>query len=588
MDLEMLERLGVTDADARRIVETASVPNTGNGPTHFIPAYDLMFYVNDINRENVEVLTQGSRYMSDTAYEYGVQRLSADHEGERETYLYDGRGSVVQLLKGGTVSQSYSYNAYGYINADAYGIHAPFFGYNGEEQNPFTGLQYLRARYYAPQNGGFITQDSFGGILTNVLSQNRYTYAENDPVNGIDPFGHVKRGREDTSDKFKTGGGNKGGGGRTGPSAPRSAPTKPTQPTKPRKPSGQGADPWMYGTNGKPLQYNPYTTMPDMATVPSVTRGSSSGSGGSRGGGYRNPSDTLRQAEGQTSVTTQSIQENSDWIRELIRNICDADAKRLEAQRLVDVETTKLYMILIGLAGQGVAGQLAAFVQGVATAMGDDFSASWESIVTIFGGSSSGLAGLNGDLAFTQPAPVYDPLFGHQFEMSVGRTVGHILTAILGAADGALSLVAGSSIVGGGVGLAPATGGAVTVPAVIAGSSVVAVGGLSGLTLIKEAVNGLIDDPNIKFSSSILDEQVKIGQSRGGRHEPHDLKEQLAMEEVIRNPTAGRELVGKNTDPRWPSSEGWKKYSQNINGVEVHYNYNPLTGAIDDVKIKIS
>ena len=116
----------------------------------------------------------------------------------------------------------------------------------------------------------------------------------------------------------------------------------------------------------------------------------------------------------------------------------------------------------------------------------------------------------------------------------------------------------------------------------------VAVGGLSGLTLIKEAVNGLIDDPNSKFSSSILDEQVKIGQSRGGRHEPHDLKEQLAMEEVIRNPTAGRELVGKNTDPRWPSSEGWKKYSQNINGVEVHYNYNPLTGAIDDVKIKIS
>ncbi len=116
---------------------------------------------------------------------------------------------MVQLLQGGTVSQSYSYNAYGAINADEYGIRAPFYGYNGEEQNPFTGLQYLRARYYAPQNGGFITQDSFGGILTNVLSQNRYTYAENDPVNGIDPSGHVKRGRDDTGDKFKGGGGNK-------------------------------------------------------------------------------------------------------------------------------------------------------------------------------------------------------------------------------------------------------------------------------------------------------------------------------------------------------------------------------------------
>ena len=190
MDIEMLERLGVTDADARQIIEAAKVPNTGNGPTHFIPAYDLMYYVNDVNRENTEVLTLGSRYNSDTSFVYGQQRLYADHEGESETYLYDGRGSVVQLLKDGAVTQEYAYDAYGYINADEFGIQAPFYGYNGEEQNPFTGLQYLRARYYAPQNGGFITQDSFSGVLTNALSQNRYTYAHNNPVNYADPSGH--------------------------------------------------------------------------------------------------------------------------------------------------------------------------------------------------------------------------------------------------------------------------------------------------------------------------------------------------------------------------------------------------------------
>ena len=190
MDIEMLERLGVTDADARQIIETAKVPNTGNGPMHFIPAYDLMYYVNDVNRENTEVLTLGSRYNSDTSFVYGQQRLYADHEGESETYLYDGRGSVVQLLKDGAVTQEYAYDAYGYINADEFGIQAPFYGYNGEEQNPFTGLQYLRARYYAPQNGGFITQDSFSGVLDDALTQNRYTYAGNNPVNNIDPSGH--------------------------------------------------------------------------------------------------------------------------------------------------------------------------------------------------------------------------------------------------------------------------------------------------------------------------------------------------------------------------------------------------------------
>ena len=97
---------------------------------------------------------------------------------------------MVQLLKDGAVTQEYAYDAYGYINADEFGIQAPFYGYNGEEQNPFTGLQYLRARYYAPQNGGFITQDSFSGVLDDALTQNRYTYAGNNPVNNIDPSGH--------------------------------------------------------------------------------------------------------------------------------------------------------------------------------------------------------------------------------------------------------------------------------------------------------------------------------------------------------------------------------------------------------------
>ena len=57
---------------------------------------------------------------------------------------------MVQLLKDGAVTQEYAYDAYGCINADEFGIQAPFYGYNGEEQNPFTGLQYL-ARGITPR-----------------------------------------------------------------------------------------------------------------------------------------------------------------------------------------------------------------------------------------------------------------------------------------------------------------------------------------------------------------------------------------------------------------------------------------------------
>jgi len=60
------------------------------------------------------------------------------------------------------------------------------------------------------------------------------------------------------------------------------------------------------------------------------------------------------------------------------------------------------------------------------------------------------------------------------------------------------------------------------------------------------------------------------------------------MEESLSKPTGGKQIVApaKMNDPRWPGSEGWEKIYQNINGVEVHYNYNTRTGAIDDAKFK--
>lgn len=88
------------------------------------------------------------------------------------------------------------------------------------------------------------------------------------------------------------------------------------------------------------------------------------------------------------------------------------------------------------------------------------------------------------------------------------------------------------------------------------------------------------------ITSKKLPQQAGRGQSKGGRHEPLNLKEQLAMEEVLTNPSKGIVLVGKNTDPRWPAEEGWVKKTQNVNGYEIHYEYNPRTGEVDDVKFK--
>jgi hypothetical protein len=73
---------------------------------------------------------------------------------------------------------------------------------------------------------------------------------------------------------------------------------------------------------------------------------------------------------------------------------------------------------------------------------------------------------------------------------------------------------------------------------------------------------------------------------------PRNLREQLAIEEAMANPTAGKTLGNlKLSDPRWPSEEGWVKMEKKIESkggegnIIVNYVYNILTGAIDDFKI---
>ena len=81
------------------------------------------------------------------------------------------------------------YNAYGSLLQGEPG-QSRVFAYNGEQYTPQTGLQYLRARHYDPQLGAFTTRDTYLGDVKTPISQNRYTYAHNNPVRYADPSGH--------------------------------------------------------------------------------------------------------------------------------------------------------------------------------------------------------------------------------------------------------------------------------------------------------------------------------------------------------------------------------------------------------------
>lgn len=50
---------------------------------------------------------------------------------------------------------------------------------------------YLRARYYQPEVGRFLTRDTYTGEDDEPLSLHLYTYCHGDSVNVIDPTGHM-------------------------------------------------------------------------------------------------------------------------------------------------------------------------------------------------------------------------------------------------------------------------------------------------------------------------------------------------------------------------------------------------------------
>ena len=107
-------------------------------------------------------------------------------------YHLNTHGDVVSLTdeNGSTVSE-YQYDAWGNIISQS-GLMATenpyrYAGYQFDEE---LGLYYLMARYYNPNNGRFLTRDTFLGFESEPFSLNRYIYTQNNPVNKFDPTGH--------------------------------------------------------------------------------------------------------------------------------------------------------------------------------------------------------------------------------------------------------------------------------------------------------------------------------------------------------------------------------------------------------------
>ena len=146
-------------------------------------------YTLDLAAGLTQVLSDGAHH-----YLYGNMRLAqvpTSSPSSYEFFLPDALGSVRQMIdESGELTLSQAYQPYG-ETLNSYGSGVSPYGFAGEYTDSQTGLQYLRARYYAPGVGRFITKDAWTGDAVRPMSYNGWVYGFANPVRYIDPSGNI-------------------------------------------------------------------------------------------------------------------------------------------------------------------------------------------------------------------------------------------------------------------------------------------------------------------------------------------------------------------------------------------------------------
>jgi len=144
---------------AGRPVATGGLPYISN---------TLALYIYDDKDRLIAIEKGGQTYYTHTNYRGDILAITDTNKTRVATYKYGPWGEL--LSSTGTFSQPFRYA-----------------GYCFDEE---TGLYYLKARYYSPELGKFLTKDTFEGFNNNPQSLNLYAYANGNPVMNVDPDGH--------------------------------------------------------------------------------------------------------------------------------------------------------------------------------------------------------------------------------------------------------------------------------------------------------------------------------------------------------------------------------------------------------------
>lgn len=150
-------------------------------------AYDGQMLVREM-QQNVQ-----GQYQTTATYlnsPRGSEYRRDDVHGSVRWYVYDGQSNVMgELDPNGNLTAGKKYDVYGGLRSGGTGTSSTrhqFCGSLGHVTDQETGLVYMRARYYDPNIGRFISEDP------DAQGSNWYVYVDSSPVNAIDATGKEK------------------------------------------------------------------------------------------------------------------------------------------------------------------------------------------------------------------------------------------------------------------------------------------------------------------------------------------------------------------------------------------------------------
>jgi len=176
-------RVSKTTGSRRYLVDTLN-------PTGF--GQVLAEYTGDgTSRQPVRTYTYGRDLISRRTIVGGlVAFYSADALGTTrfKTGFDQGTHATVNGQLGELTTQTFNYDAFGQLVGG--NPTDTEYAFTGEEWDHDVGAYYLRARWYRPDWGRFLSRDTYEGDLEEPISQNRFLYGAANPVLYVDPSGH--------------------------------------------------------------------------------------------------------------------------------------------------------------------------------------------------------------------------------------------------------------------------------------------------------------------------------------------------------------------------------------------------------------